>query len=800
MLQNLSASFLLFCLFLSCTNTYKNETVLQQPFDEIGLEGKPEYLNSPFVTAGNRTYLVGHQNGSFPELGWHIKGEMGGLWNHPIKLADGFEIIAKVNGHEQNLNNAERFVNYPFYNEHLFKWTKENLKFKRKQFVPDDIEGLVVILEIKNTSLDKQNIELNFNTQSDLRPTWLGERTNMQDGNDVAIYNQDIDGFIIKDDKNAWFLTVKSDLKSTTNSITQNTYSGKGTNVSLSYQVPLEPLEKKEVHFFLAGSYTHKKNAITTLDSLETNWKKFFTIKQNRYQKLASQSKLSIPDTSLQKTFEWLKYNCDWLVRTVPEIGSGITAGIPDYPWWFGVDSEYALQGYMAIGQKDAVYNTIKLLDSVSKETNNNGKIIHEMSTNGAVFNPGNINETPQFATLIWRIYQWNGDKEFLIKYFPTVQKGLQWLLEKNDLNNNGFPEGFGMMEIHGLDSEMIDVAAYTQQAFTAAAKMAKELNKPEVAVLYEQKAQSLKDKINNEFWSDEFNSYADFIGTDMQAQHLIEDAIVRADTLNKPWSVKELQSLSKYIKDHPSKKARPFVLHHNWVVNTPMEVGLADSTKALKALETAKKYRNPFGMFVTGIDRDDSAGANENNFVPPKLFSYTGAVMTLPTGVQAIAENNYGRADNALDYLKRMTRTFSYALPGSMYEVSPDYGMIVQAWNIYSFAYPIVHQFFGVKPQAQNKQVLIQPQMPSVWENASLEQIVMGDGANEVSVYYEKKENQITVRVTQTNPEWEIVLFPSNKMETIGKMSKHSKWDKTKKRLTSNEKEVSLTYTEKQL
>ncbi|WP_010519335.1 alpha-L-rhamnosidase-related protein [Croceivirga radicis] len=800
MLQNLSASFLLFCLFLSCTNTYKNETVLQQPLDKIGIEGKPEYLNSPFVTAGNRTYLVGHQNGSFPELGWHIKGEMGGLWNHPIKLADGFEIIAKVNGHEQNLNNAERFVNYPFYNEHLFKWTKENLKFKRKQFVPDDIEGLVVILEIENTSLDKQNIELNFNTQSDLRPTWLGERTNMQDGNDVAIYNQDIDGFIIKDDKNTWFLTVKSDLKSTTNSITQNTYSGKGANVSLSYQVPLEPLEKKEVHFFLAGSYTNKKNAITTLDSLETNWKKFFTIKQNRYQKLASHSKLSIPDTSLQKTFEWLKYNCDWLVRTVPEIGSGITAGIPDYPWWFGVDSEYALQGYMAIGQKDAVYNTINLLDSVSRKTNNNGKIIHEMSTNGAVFNPGNINETPQFATLIWRIYQWNGDKEFLIKYFPTVQKGLQWLLEKNDLNNNGFPEGFGMMEIHGLDSEMIDVATYTQQAFTAAAKMAKELNKPDVAVLYEQKAQSLKDKINNEFWSDEFNSYADFIGTDMQAQHLIEDAIVRADTLNKPWSVKELQNLSEYIKDHPSKKARPFVLHHNWVVNTPMEVGLADSTKALKALETAKKYRNPFGMFVTGIDRDNSAGANENNFVPPKLFSYTGAVMTLPTGVQAIAENNYGRADNALDYLKRMTRTFSYALPGSMYEVSPDYGMIVQAWNIYSFAYPIVHQFFGVKPQAQNKQVLIQPQMPSAWNNASLEQIVMGDGANEVSVYYEKKDNQITVRVTQTNPEWEIVLFPSNKMETIDKMSKHSKWDKTKKRLTSNEKEVSLTYTEKQL
>ena len=71
---------------------------------------------------------------------------------------------------------------------------------------------------------------------------------------------------------------------------------------------------------------------------------------------------------------------------------------------------------------------------------------------------------------------------------------------------------------------------------------------------------------------------------------------------------------------------------------------------------------------------------------------------MTLPTGVQAVAENNYGRPDKALDYLKRMTRTFGYALPGSIYEVSPDFGMMTQAWNLYSYAIPIVGQFFGIQ------------------------------------------------------------------------------------------------------
>jgi hypothetical protein len=42
------------------------------------------------MTPGNHAYCVGFQDGTFPDIGWHIKGEMGGLWAHPIKLLDGF--------------------------------------------------------------------------------------------------------------------------------------------------------------------------------------------------------------------------------------------------------------------------------------------------------------------------------------------------------------------------------------------------------------------------------------------------------------------------------------------------------------------------------------------------------------------------------------------------------------------------------------------------------------------------------------------------------------------------------------
>ncbi|MEQ8478493.1 glycogen debranching protein [Fulvivirga sp.] len=750
---------LLLLVIFSCSPNNKSETPsFNNLMDESpSITGKPEYLNSPFVTAGDRVYVVGHQDGSFPELGWHIKDEMGGIWNHPIKLMDGFEVALEWGEEAIVLNNAESFTNYPMAGKHSFSIEEKGLAIDHWQFVPDHKQGILIQFIIENKSNQEQSFNFQFTGSSDLRPTWLGERTNMVDDKDTAEFDSSIDGWIVKDGSNPWFTVFTSDEKSTAHQSEEYKYSGKGVANSITQEIKLVGKSTAIINYFVAGSYTSKEDALNTLQDLKSNAHQYFSAKKERYAQLANQSKLTIPDKKLQKAFEWLKYNADWMIQTVPEIGTGITAGIPDYPWWFGVDSEYALKGYMAVGQHDIVYKTISLLDSLSEVTNGNGRIIHETSTNGAVFNPGNINETPQFASLIWEVYQWNGDKEFLKKYFPTIKKGLSWLMEENDENKNLFPDGFGMMEIHGMDAEMIDVAVYTQKAFADAAQIAIVLGEQAVADEYSTTAANLKSKINDEFWSDEFNSYADFIGSDEQALKLIDDAIIRADTLKKPWAVEELKQTKAFIKANPSKELRPFVLHHNWVVNTPMEMGIADSAKAIKALNTAEQFVNPFGVFVTGIDRDESAGTDDGSFKGSKIFSYTGAVMTLPTSVQAVGENNYGHPDKALNYLERMTRSFSYAHPGSMYEVSPDYGMLVQAWNIYGFAVPIVKQFFGINPDVANKTIVIAPQMPTSWDKASLENVIVG--ANEVSVFYEMSQGKLILKVNQTNPDYKLKI-----------------------------------------
>lgn len=121
---------------------------------------------------------------------------------------------------------------------------------------------------------------------------------------------------------------------------------------------------------------------------------------------------------------------------------------------------------------------------------------------------------------------------------------------------------------------------------------------------------------------------------------------------------------------------------------------------------------------------------------------------MTLPTSVQAIAAARYGDMDDALQYMKKLHRSFSYALPGSMYEVSPDFGMITQAWNIYGVAVPIVQYFFGFQPKAPEKSLYLSPHLPMDWKDASIKNVKVGN--NYISLAISQKTDYKEYHVQQ--------------------------------------------------
>jgi cellobiose phosphorylase len=87
------------------------------------------------------------------------------------------------------------------------------------------------------------------------------------------------------------------------------------------------------------------------------------------------------------------------------------------------------------------------------------------------------------------------------------------------------------------------------------------------------------------------------------------------------------------------------------------------------------------------------------------------------------------------------------------MYEVSPDFGMMTQAWNIYALAVPIVSYYFGIQPNAAKEQIVIQPNLPSSWKEVGMENIKVGE--NVISVQVENG----SIEISQTQ-DWKIIFI----------------------------------------
>ena len=94
----------------------------------------------------------------------------------------------------------------------------------------------------------------------------------------------------------------------------------------------------------------------------------------------------------------------EWLVRDVPGIGRGVSGGFMEYPWWFGTET-YSVQVLTATGDFELAKQTLRLLRSQSDKANGNGRIVHEITTDGAVANPGNTQETAQFILTVGKLF-----------------------------------------------------------------------------------------------------------------------------------------------------------------------------------------------------------------------------------------------------------------------------------------------------------------------------------------------------------------------------------------------------------
>jgi glycogen debranching enzyme len=495
------------------------------------------------------------------------------------------------------------------------------------------------------------------------------------------------------------------------------------------------------VTFVFAGSAASRADAQKTYRYLASHHPDLLARKKRHYAALIRSGRITIPDPRLQEVYNWVKINAEWLVRDVQGMGRGFSGSLMEYPWWF--PDNYTYEALIVAGNIELTKQTLRLLRDQSTKANGNGRIVHEVTTHGAVVNPGNTQETAQFVVTIGKLVAWTGDLDFAKEMYPAMKQGLSWLLTEKDGDKDLFPEGYGIMEVLGLNTEVIDVAVYTRQALLATSKVAGLLGEPAASRRYGQQADELARRINDRFWIEDETTYGDFYGSRAEALAVLEGAVKQVNLKGAEKTPEDEQAIAHY--ERLKKKwaempdtTRAWITNENWVISTPMETGIAPRERAIRLLDRIRKDNvGEYGPFLSAVEKQ--------------------RMMTIATGVQAVAEAKYGRTDEAMWYVDKIVQTFNRKLPGSISEMMPDWGSFTIAWTIYGIVVPVIEHIFGIHSDAINRTIVFDPHLPTGWEDISIADLPVG--TNVISFSRAKTKKGIEYEVDSKQNGWTFVV-----------------------------------------
>jgi glycogen debranching enzyme len=728
----------------------------------LGKQQNSEYL---YVTAGNRLYCIGNQAGKFPEVGFHIPGKMGGIWQHPVKLMDGFSLsLKKSNTSFFYPTVCDSFVSYSLATRFHYSIPNENISIAQTQFVPDNLPVMVVEYEILNSSSQSRSFDLELNTDIDLMPVWLAEKSGWIDHQDTLVsLDKNHNILCFRDKGNNWFAGIGFENNQVQfKELKKTNYKGNGITGVSTLQCFIPGGKKFTFRFYISGSLSGVGEIEKNISYAKFHLFSLFNNKKERYNAIEKTAEIRIPDKLLETAYNWGKYTTDWLMRDVPGMGQGLSAGLPDYPWFFSNDQATTFMALTGMHDPRLFYHSFSMLKRISDQVNaDSGRIIHEVSTNGVVYDKGRMEESQLHIIAAWQIFKWTGNLQFLKENYEFAKRTWNWL-QQHDTNNNGYIEGAGGVEIAGLNDELLDVQINTFEFLKILSQMAAIFKDLEDSEKYNQKAEALKAQINSDWWVDSENRYADFISSKEKALEIIDDALAkRVKNGRNNWAAVKLNHLKEEIRKN-SWPYKGYVVYYNASGLQPMENGIADSARSLQMLKHAAFFTNKFGLYIAGIERPDDVRIDEGKFRKDSAFSYNGAVMPVASTVLAETAARFGLADTALMYIHKTLNSFSYATPGTVYEISPDYGMFVQAWNVTGVNIPLIQYFFGVQPDAFHKEITIYIRMPAAWNNASLKNLLIG--TSRFSIQYLKKNNSLSCFIESSEPGWKIHFVTDTK------------------------------------
>ena len=249
--------------------------------------------------------------------------------------------------------------------------------------------------------------------------------------------------------------------------------------------------------------------------------------------------------TSNEQFNDWLNRSLADLhmMRTQTASGPYPYAGVPWFSTAFGRDGIVtALQCLWAApdvarGVLKYLADTQAIEDSPEQDAQP-GKILHEirggeMAGTGEV--PfaryyGSVDSTPLFVALAGAYFERTGDLALIREIWPQLERALGWIERYGDADGDGFVEyarrsARGLVQQGWKDSQdsvfhrdgtladgpiaLCEVQAYVFAAWRAAARLAGRLGDAVRAKAFASRAESLRIRFEESFWSEELSSYA---------------------------------------------------------------------------------------------------------------------------------------------------------------------------------------------------------------------------------------------------------------------------------------------------
>jgi glycogen debranching enzyme len=717
---------------------------------------------------------------------------MGGVWAHPIKLLDGYWFALD----DQWIPQASSFTTGAGYVQMQFP-TSAGLEVTRTEFAPNNSPVALVGLTLRNPGSTNRSVKLTMDARSEIMAAypwgWTTPNAKEFNGPDEGSYNRTTGTLTFKEADKPWYAAVRASVAPDQGVVNSASWgpvteeeragyleNGNGTGGSLRWNLSVGGGQERTLWVAVAGSHTSQSEATSALSSALNDPDSLLSQKVNSRQALLNKTQVDLPDEEqqLQDAFDWGKLNMADLTRTVKDMkvrdvdegraypspaatissATGIGAGFPDYPWYFGTDGAYTAYPLLVSGQSDTIKAHLRTIRDVSRIVNGStGKVVHEVVTDGSVYwgandDPGNTNETAQFATAVEQTWRWTGDNGFRDQMYPFIVDGMRYITSASgcppqnpsaegtcDDDNDGWPEGYGMVERSGMGEEKLDNTAYTWQALRALEAMAKSKGDSQTATWAEKEADAMEANFDAAWW--------------MSSEDLYADSLCNTATENPDptWTI--------YCTAGDNQQLQ----QKHWINATPMEVLLDPEERANAALDTleSEDFTGSCGLFHTGSGGGPT-GAGEQK------------CWTLPTSVMAVGEANYGRLDNnqALFYMRSIAEQLDLEMPGALPEISPspdlptgydpfvhfrERAMFMQAWSSYGIQWPVIHHFLGIRPNVPAGSLSVVPDVPDDWPGLSVQDLQVGSGTVAASASHDG--NTYTTEVSESPAGWNLTI-----------------------------------------